>query len=134
MRKAEKAAVINISSVAGLMPVAFMGAYSAAKGALLMFSESLRTELKPEGIMVSTICPGRIPTDFSSRAVNNMPVPKTPGQKSVSHDAYGEMIYRVYRKRKRRVIFPCWYHLVIGINRLFPAISENFSLKIWKKS
>ena len=49
--------IVNVSSMAGLLGVFGMTAYSATKFAINGFSESLRQELKPKGIMVSVLCP-----------------------------------------------------------------------------
>jgi NAD(P)-dependent dehydrogenase (short-subunit alcohol dehydrogenase family) len=53
MRRQKRGHVINVSSLAGLVPVPFMGMYSASKFALEGYSESLWHELKPFGIRVS---------------------------------------------------------------------------------
>ena len=42
-----------------------VGAYSASKGALSILLESLRMELEPEGIWVTTVCPGFIKTPLT---------------------------------------------------------------------
>lgn len=49
--------IVNISSIAGLVGVYGYTAYSAAKFGLIGFSESLRGELKPNGVNVSVLCP-----------------------------------------------------------------------------
>ena len=74
-------AIINISSVAALAPVPCMGAYSAVKAALLSFSQTLRAEASLQNVRVVTICPGRISTGFSSRAITLRACPETPGNK-----------------------------------------------------
>ena len=49
------------------------GAYSASKAAAIRYCESLRVELRSEGIAVVTICPGYIKTPMT--AVNNFKMP-----------------------------------------------------------
>ncbi|GAB1602941.1 estradiol 17-beta-dehydrogenase 2-like [Argonauta hians] len=49
--------IVNVSSNAGLAPVALMGAYCCSKSALFMLSEVLRAENERWGIKVSTIVP-----------------------------------------------------------------------------
>ncbi|MDT0446829.1 SDR family NAD(P)-dependent oxidoreductase [Streptomyces johnsoniae] len=48
-------AILNIASVAGLVPA---GTYGAAKAWLIHFSESLRLDLAPHGVRVLAVCPG----------------------------------------------------------------------------
>lgn len=132
LRKGTKPVVINISSVAGLIPVACMGPYSAVKAAVRMFSESLRIELAGEGIDVVTVCPGRIDTGFSRRALGGREVPETPGRKSVSLEAYGEFICRVWRSRPNRAVFPYWYCFAVWFITRFPGFYGKMSRKVWK--
>jgi len=54
--------LINISSLLGVSPAPFMGAYSATKFALEGYSEALGHELKPFGVSVSLVEPGFIKT------------------------------------------------------------------------
>lgn len=46
---ANNACVVQISSLAGMMPVPFNCAYNASKAALLSFGDTLRVELAPFG-------------------------------------------------------------------------------------
>lgn len=54
--------VVNTSSMAGMVPLPGLGAYSAAKFAVRGLSESLRMSLAPEGIGVSCLFPGAVRT------------------------------------------------------------------------
>jgi NAD(P)-dependent dehydrogenase (short-subunit alcohol dehydrogenase family) len=54
--------IVNISSIGGKVSVPHLIPYSASKFALTGLSEGLRTELKKEGIVVTTVCPGLMRT------------------------------------------------------------------------
>ncbi len=58
--------IVNISSIAGVAPMAGSGLYAAAKFALRGMSEALAQELKPLGIHVTLVEPGAFRTDFLS--------------------------------------------------------------------
>lgn len=58
MRKQRSGLIINISSLAGLLSVPYLGIYTASKYALEGYSDSLRYEVRPFGIHVSLIEPG----------------------------------------------------------------------------
>ena len=60
--KARKGYIVNVSSMAGLIGVFGMTAYSASKYAVIGFSEALRSELKPQGVTVSVLCPPDVKT------------------------------------------------------------------------
>jgi short-subunit dehydrogenase len=59
-----RAAILNVSSVAGFFPLPTMSVYSATKAYVTSFSESLAMELRPQGITVTALCPGPVPTEF----------------------------------------------------------------------
>lgn len=65
--------IVNFSS--GLTRVSFAGfsAYSAAKGAVEVLSVYMAKELGARGIIVNTVAPGAIETDFLGGAVRDMP-------------------------------------------------------------
>ncbi len=59
--------VVNISSLAGRLPVPVMGSYTAAKHALEGLSGSLRLELAGSGIHVAVVEPGNIRTPMGDK-------------------------------------------------------------------
>jgi short-subunit dehydrogenase len=61
-------AIVNVSSIAGLMGYAGMGGYCATKFAIVGFSEALRDEMTGRGVRVSLICPGTTDTNFFAKA------------------------------------------------------------------
>lgn len=57
-----EAAIVNLSSGAGLSPLPERAAYCSAKAGLVMFSKSLAMEWAKDGIRVNAICPGAVDT------------------------------------------------------------------------
>ncbi len=49
--------IANVSSIGGLVGLPHLAPYSASKHALVGLSDSLRAELAPRGIAVTTVCP-----------------------------------------------------------------------------
>ncbi len=66
--KAKKGYIVNVSSIAGLVGVYGMTAYSASKYAVIGFSETLRSELKRYDVTVSVLCPPDVRTPMLERA------------------------------------------------------------------
>ena len=62
MRERGEGRIVNISSIGGKISVPHLLPYSASKFALVGFSEGLRAELKKDGIVVTTVCPGLMRT------------------------------------------------------------------------
>ncbi len=71
--------IVNVSSM-GVHLVAFgVGAYSASKAALELFTESLYVELPGTGVRVHLVVPGTTATEFSTpRDDNDPPLPPGP--------------------------------------------------------
>lgn len=70
--KKSEGRIVNISSVAGIIPLPFQACYSATKSAVEIFSRALATEVRPFKIKVVAILPGDTKTDFTkSRIVDS---------------------------------------------------------------
>jgi short-subunit dehydrogenase len=57
-----KGHLVGIASIAGMLGLPEVGAYSASKAAVLRLMESLRVDLARHGVKVTTICPGFVDT------------------------------------------------------------------------
>jgi short-subunit dehydrogenase len=71
LRSQSPSGILNVSSVAGFYPLPEMAVYAATKAYVTSFSEALRMELAPEGITVTALCPGPVPTEFFEVASRN---------------------------------------------------------------
>lgn len=66
--------IINVSSTAGFVT---MGAYSAIKAWVTVYSEGLSNELRDSGVTVTALCPGWVRTEFHERAeISTGSIPK----------------------------------------------------------
>ncbi|MCK7608703.1 SDR family oxidoreductase [Acinetobacter portensis] len=68
--------IVFVSSVAGLLGTQYRATYSAAKGAIHMWANSLRAEVANEGVNVSVIFPGFVKTNVSFNALNGAGQPQ----------------------------------------------------------
>jgi short-subunit dehydrogenase len=68
--KQKSGRVVFVSSIAGLVGVQYRASYSAAKGAIHMWANSLRAEVADQGIDVSVVFPGFVKTNVSINALN----------------------------------------------------------------
>ena len=77
MRRRRSGQIVNISSLAGLVPAPpFCGMYSASKHALEAYTEHLWREVRPFQIRVSLVEPGSIKTNLSrNRQDPREPIP-----------------------------------------------------------
>ncbi len=71
MRERKSGAIVNISSIGGLVGFPGVGYYNATKFAVNGFSEALQKELKPLGIDVIIVEPSGFRTDWAGRSAND---------------------------------------------------------------
>lgn len=125
MRATGGGSIINISSVAGHIPVPLMAIYSASKFAVNALSKGARLELKRDKINVLTVCPGYVSTEFGAHVVaNRQGTVRPPAVRGISADRVARATYRGYRQGKREVIVPWSMVPVIKLYQLFPGIVE----------
>jgi NAD(P)-dependent dehydrogenase (short-subunit alcohol dehydrogenase family) len=83
MRGQRAGTIINMSSLAGRIPLPFQGFYSATKFAIEAYTEALRMEVRPFGIRVSMIEPGDFATSFTAnRRMTTDTIPVSPYHES----------------------------------------------------
>jgi len=78
---ARRGAILNLSSLAGLLPIPDFAVYAASKAYVTSFSEALRLELRGHGVRVLAVCPGPIKTGFGDAAMRSSTT-KLPAQEA----------------------------------------------------
>jgi len=73
MRARRGGTLVGIASVTGIRGLPGHGAYCASKAAVISYCESLRGELRPDGVRVVTISPGYIDTPLTRENRYGMP-------------------------------------------------------------
>lgn len=119
--------IINISSVAGHIPLPFHAGYSATKFALNAIGKSARLELRREGIHVLTVCPGYVATGFGKNAVQGRELKRVRPQslRGISAERVARATLDGYRKQKRELIVPWTMHVPVKLYQLFPRLLER---------
>jgi len=127
MRQNGGGTIINISSVAGHIPVPYKGVYSATKFALNAITNAARVELKNDGIHVINVCPGYVRTEFGNNAVKGSHFKniRPASQRGISAERVAAAVLKAYLKQKREVIVPWYMHLPVKIYQLFPSVVEK---------
>jgi short-subunit dehydrogenase len=125
MRKTGGGTIINISSVAGHVPVPNMSPYSASKFALNAIGKGARLELKRDNINVLTVCPGYVATDFGAHVVVDKGTTVRPKSvRGISVERVARASYSGYRRQKREVIVPWTMIPVVKLYQLLPGLVE----------
>lgn len=120
--RAGRGAILNVSSVASLLPLPKMAVYAASKAYVTSFSEGLRAELRGTGVTVTALCPGPVNTEFfdiAERAGSEERMP-APEYFKVSAEQVVTEALRAVEKDRARVI-PGWLvAIVMTIATLVP--------------
>lgn len=70
---AARGLIVNIASLAAVIPYAFGSVYCASKGAVVSYSRALRLELKPFGVRVTVAMAGTVRSQIASKAHRTLP-------------------------------------------------------------
>lgn len=100
-----EANLTNMSSLSALLPFASQSLYSASKGAVKQFSESLYAELCDTGVHVVTVFPGNVETDLTGNS--GVAMLDAGGRKvrvTTAETAAGKIVDGIARDRFRVVI------------------------------
>jgi short-subunit dehydrogenase len=134
MRQQGGGTIINISSVAGHIPLPFHASYSATKFALNALGKAAGVELKRDGIHVLTVCPGYVRTAFSQNAIrgNESKTVRPAAVRGITAERVARATLNGYLKQKREVIVPWWMHVPVKLYQLFPSLVEWGMLRMAK--
>lgn len=126
MRQQGGGSIINISSVAGHIPIPFSAIYSASKFALNAVGKAANLELKKDNVHVLTVCPGYVRTAFGQNAVqgNEMKRVRPASVRGISAERVANATLQGYLKQKREVIVPWTMHIAVKLYQLFPSLVE----------
>jgi len=126
MKQQGRGTIVNISSVAGHIPLPFSAAYSGTKFALNAMGKAAGVELRKHGIHVLTVCPGYVRTDFSRNATlgNQRKKVRPDSVRGITAERVARATLQGYLKRKREVIVPWTMYVPVKIYQHFPALVE----------
>jgi short-subunit dehydrogenase len=69
----KQALVVNLASLGGKSPQAWLSVYSATKAAVIAYTVAMNKELAQEGIKSVALCPGFVDTDMTDFAKQSVP-------------------------------------------------------------
>ena len=102
-------AIINVSSLASILPIPDFAVYAATKAYVSSFSEALRMELREFGISVLAVCPGPVRTNFGKvamRSDDHTSLPSREGFYVTAEQVVAESIQALEADRAR--VYPGW--------------------------
>lgn len=135
--------IVNVASLGGKLAIPYNTAYIASKFAVTGFSDSLRMELRNDGVSVTVIFPYWVVTEFHERMLDKDGQARGPGgraiytEKMMTAEQCAEIILRAARRRQREVVMgpgkvATWLKLIapslmdkIIIERFFKPVVER---------
>ena len=134
MRRRRAGRIVNISSIGGKISVPHLLPYSASKFALVGLSEGLRAELKKDGIIVTTVCPGLMRTGSPRHAMfkgqhraeyawfsisDSLPIT------SMSAERAARQIIAAIRRGDAEIVLSIQAKLAVLFHGLFPGLTAD---------
>jgi NAD(P)-dependent dehydrogenase (short-subunit alcohol dehydrogenase family) len=98
--RAGRGRIVNVSSIGGRVALPLVGAYNASKFALEAVSDSLRRELRPQGVDVIVIEPGGVKTPIWKKGGERADEMQA-GMPPEAERLYGSMVEAVRRETER---------------------------------
>lgn len=135
IKKSKFGYIVNISSASAILPVCGETVYSATKGAVRAFSESLAQDLSGFGIGVSCVMPGPVKTDLYKQrdaggsAKKDYELVEKIG---ITAETAAKRIIKAMRKRKVRVLIDVVAKLMDFGMRVAPSLTQKITCKAMK--
>ena len=124
--------VVNVASLAGRFGLACMETYTATKGGLVGFTQSLRATYRGRGISASAICPGFVAEGgmyvrFQEAASQDAAAPGEGRQfRAVPAEAVGQAIVQaIVRDRPEAIVAPRPMRPLLAAAVLAPGVAER---------
>jgi NAD(P)-dependent dehydrogenase (short-subunit alcohol dehydrogenase family) len=125
--------IVAISSVAGFAPLATRCGYSASKHAMHGFFDSLRGELRSEGVGVSVFCPFFVRTEIGKSALGgdggSPRMPRTETGTPAEPEEVADAVLRAVLRNRRLVAFPGSARLAYLLSRFLPGLYERIMVR-----
>jgi short-subunit dehydrogenase len=136
MRRRGEGRIVNIASIGGKAPVPHLLPYTASKFALVGFSEGLAAEVRKDGVIVTTVCPGLMRTgsppnarfkgrrhaEYAWFAISDA----APGL-SMSAERAAEQVIEACRAGRSRVVLSLPAKLGVALHELCPQTYARLS-------
>ena len=129
LRRGNRPAIVNISSVAGKRGIPARSEYSASKFAVQGFSEALRAELAKDGIDVLVICPGLTQTNFSKNMLEQKARMQMDHMRGMTSEQVAVATLRAIERGRNEVCLTFQGKLMVLVSRLLPRLADRVARK-----
>ncbi len=131
MKAAKAGHIINIVSISGKIASAKSSIYSATKFAALGFSNTIRLELAPYNVAVTTVNPGPVATGFFDLADPDGTYQKSVQAFMISPEKVASKIVQAMGTKKREINLPWLLEATNKFYTLFPNLADFLARKVF---
>ncbi len=133
MRERRFGHIINIASQAGKIATPKSSVYSATKHAVLGYTNSLRMELSDYNVLVTSVNPGPIATNFFNIADEKGTYVKNVQKFMLQPNYVARKVVDSMLTKTREINLPRWMNMGSVVYVLFPRLFERIGKKAFNK-
>jgi uncharacterized protein len=133
MRERRSGHIINIASQAGKIATPKSSVYSATKHAVLGYTNSLRMELSDYNVLVTSVNPGPIATNFFNIADEKGTYVNNVKRFMLQPDYVARKVVESMLTKTREINLPRWMNMGSVVYVLFPRLFERIGKKAFNK-
>jgi uncharacterized protein len=133
MRERRSGHIINIASQAGKIATPKSSVYSATKHAVLGYTNSLRMELSDYNVLVTSVNPGPIATNFFNIADEKGTYVKNVKRFMLQPEYVAQKVVDSMLTKTREINLPRWMNMGSVVYVLFPRLFERIGKKAFNK-
>ena len=128
--------IVNVGSMAGLLPAPLASSYTASKFAVVGLSRSLRIEAATHNVRVSVVCPSIVDTPLLSGGrygrSNNDVVALNRNRAAmnaiaVSPEDLARRVLKDIARNRAVIVYPGWARLLWYFDRFSPWLTERLT-------
>jgi hypothetical protein len=123
MKEQKQGHLINTSSLAGLITLPQWSVYVATKWAVTGLTDSIRQELKPFNVNVTSLHPGAVNTEFFSKDKANIDLSEL--EQATTPQKVAEAVYQAALTNKRKVLVPDMAKNYSLLYKFLPGLTEK---------
>ena len=133
LKQGRDPAIVNIGSILGHRGIPFNSEYCASKFALRGFTESLRTELAPDGISVLLVSPGSTDTDLFDHLIETDMETPWGHRKGVPAAHVAQVTVNALRSGRREIVPSRQGRWLLRLNRWAPGLVDRIMNRFGSK-
>lgn len=132
--------IVNIASMAALLPCPGLAPYAASKAAVVSLSRALRGEALALGVRVSVVCPGYVRTSIFDNAMSvglsGAAAESMVPFEMLTKERAAQLILRGVERNRALIVFPWFMHALWLLDRLHPGLLgrlERASMRAFRR-